>query len=408
MAGVSYPQMIAAFKTWYGQNKTRPSKSLIIDGQAAIRKASFGEMLQAGLTELGIQAALGGFEFLKGGPEGFDKFLSSLPKEVSEPAKALSKSAGDAVTSLKSTLTGPDGLIPPGGNLAAFKTTVEDGLTSVTNNFINPISDVLSGTKDALNGDITKLSGLQSLYAGDTSLSGVFGDGVTNLGIAVTGAIDKAKAWSDELTLGSGDFSLTDAFDVINSQHTKFMAQYLGIGDVPTLTSLVGTIARPDLYKDLVDAKDQLEEELLNLRKSAALKYPEIFIPDGEGGTRSEPNPEIAELGLDDLPLPEQTALIDNFDFFKEQYESALTQVDSASNAIQTQVQSDQQNILITLKAQSSLDDLGSISNTYVGITDPAQRALFESTVKPDILETTKSLAPLISKATDPIDPVIP
>ena len=51
MAGVSYPQMIAAFKTWYGQNKTQPSNSVEIDGQPAVRKSSFGEMLQAGLTD---------------------------------------------------------------------------------------------------------------------------------------------------------------------------------------------------------------------------------------------------------------------------------------------------------------------------------------------------------------------
>lgn len=402
MAGVSYPQMIAAFKTWYGQNKTRPSKSLIIDGQAAIRKSSTGEMLQAGLTELGIQAALGGFEFIKGGPEGFDKFLSTLPKEISEPAKALSKSAGEAVTSLK---TGLGELIPAGGDLAAFKTTLESGLTSVTTNFINPIGDVLGGVKDSFNGDVSKLTGLESLYAGDSSLSGLFGQGVTKLGTAVTGAIDTAKNWSDELTLGTGDFSLTDAFDMVNSEHTEFMAKYLGIGEVPTLTSLAGTLVKTDLIEDLVGAKEQQAEAQLNLRKAAALTFP--VLPD-EFGALIVPNPEIAELGLDALSLPEQTALTDNYDLFKEQYETALAQVDAASTAIKTQVQSDQQNILVTLKAQSALDDLGSISNTYVGITDPAQRALFESTIKPDILETTKSLAPLISKAIDPIDPDIP
>jgi hypothetical protein len=395
--------MIAAFKTWYGQNKTRPSNSVEIDGQPAVRKSSFGEMLQAGLTEIGIQAALGGFEFIKGGPAGLTKFLDTLPKELSEPAKALAKSAGGAVDSLK---TGLDGLIPEGGSLAAFKTTVENGLQSVTNNFVNPISDVLGGAKDALNGDISKLSGLQSLYANDPTLSGKFGAGVTKLGSAVTGAIDKAKSWSDELTLGTGDFKLTDAFDVVNSTHTKFMAEYLGIGDVPTLTSLVGTLAKPGLYKDLVDAKDQLEKELLNLRKSAALKFPVVSIPDGEG-TISVTNPEIAELGLNTLSLAEQTALIDNFDFFKEQFDAATASVETAGTAIALQVQSDQQNILVSLKAQSSLDDIGSISNTYVGITDPAQRALFESTVKPDILETTKAVAPLILKATTPVDPDI-
>ena len=407
MAGVSYPQMIAAFKTWYGQNKTRPSNSVEIDGQPAVRKSSFGEMLQAGLTQLGIQAALGGFEFIKGGPAGLTKFLDTLPKELSDPAKALAKSAGGAVDSLKSTLTGPGGLIQEGGNLAAFKTAVEGGLQSVTDNFINPISDVLSGAKDALNGDISKLSGLQSLYANDPTLSGKFGEGLAKLGTVVTGAIDKAKGWSDELTLGTGDFKLTDAFDVVNSSHTKFMAQYLGIGDVPTLTSLVGTVARPDLYKDLVDAKDQFEKELLNLRKSSALKYPTVYIDDGMGGTTPMTNPEIAELGLNTLSPADQAVLIDSFDFFKEQFDAAAASVETAGDAIASQVQSDQQNILVSLKAQNSLDDIGSISNTYVGITDPEQRALFESTVKPDILETTKAVAPLILKATTPVDPEI-
>jgi hypothetical protein len=404
MANVTYPQMIAAFKTWYGQNKTRPSNSVEIDGQPAVRKSSFGEMLQAGLTQLGIQAALGGFEFIKGGTAGLNKFLDTLPKELSEPARALAKSAGDAVNSLK---TGIDGLIPEGGNLAAFKTTVEGGLQSVTDNFINPIGDVLDGAKAALNGDISKLSGLQALYADDPSLSGQFGAGLTKLGSVVTGAIDKAKGWSNELTLGTGDFKLTDAFDIVNSSHTKFMAEYLGIGDVPTLTSLVGTLARPDLYKDLVEAKDQLEKELLNLRKSSALKYPVVNIDDGLGGTIPTTNPEIAELGLNSLSLADQAVLIDSFDFFKEQFDAAAASVETAGNAIKLQVQSDQQNILVSLKAQNSLDDIGLISNTYVGITNPEQKALFESTVKPDILETTKAVAPLILKATTPVDPNI-
>jgi hypothetical protein len=396
MANVSYPQMIAAFKTWYGQNKTRPSKSVEIDGQPAVRKSSFSEMIVAGLTQLGFQALQGGFEFLKGGTEGLNKFLDTLPKEVAEPARALATSASDAVNTIK---TGINDLIPPGGDLAEFKTTVENGLQSVTTNFINPISDTLTAVKASFTGDVAKLTELKNLYSGsDSQLSTLLQTGATNLGSAVGGAIDKAKAWSDELTLGTGDFSLTDAFEMVNNSSTELLSKVFGVIDTPSLTTIVGTLAKDNLMTDLVTANQKKEEAKENLRKAAAIKYPEITI-DLEGVPTTIPNPEIALLDIDSLSLAEKNAILANYDTYLEEFETALDDVETATESIRTQVQTDQQNIVLTMTAQNSFDNIGSVASTYNSITDPEQKALFEKTINPTVRDTAKSVAPLMEQS---------
>ncbi len=397
MANVTYPQMIAAFKTWYGQNKTRPSPTVEIDGQPAVRKASFGEMVQAGLTQLATEAAAGGFEFLKGGPEGLNKFLETLPKEIAEPAKKLAETAGEAVNSFKGTV---DGLIPEGGNLSAFKGAFEDTLKSINNNFINPLGDTFSGVRDALSGDASKLAGLQALYANDSSLSGLFGQGVTKLGTIVTGAVDGAKAWTDELTLGTGDVSLGDIFGVVNNSSTEFMAKYLGIGEVPSLTGLIGTIAKPELVDNLLQTKKKEEAAELNLRKAAALKFPTV--PD-EFGSLTLPNPEISALGLDTLPQAEKDAILANFNNYVVEFDEALSEVEAAGIALKQQVQTDQKNVLITMQASSVVDSYGSVANTLLSVTDPAQRAILESTIKPSVRDVSTSLVPVLERAQNPI-----
>jgi hypothetical protein len=398
MGNVTYPQMIKAFKTWYGQNKTRPSKSVEIDGQSAVRKSSFGEMLVTGLTQLGIQAALSGFEFIKGGTEGLNKFLDTLPKEIAEPARSLAKSAGDAVNGLKSGL---GSLIPEGGALGTFKSLLDSGLQNVGDNFINPIAGTLVTVRNAFTGDVVKLGQLQTLYQGE--LGTVFGDGVFKLGQAISGAIDTAKNWSDELTLGTGEFTLTDAFDLVNNSSNQFMSKFLGIGDVPTLSSIAGTLVKTDLIDNLIGAKDREQEAQLNLRKAAAIAFPTLFDEFGDPYT----NPEIAELKIGELSLAEQAELVSKIEQYKIEFQSAIEEVESASTAIRQQIQTDQQNILIATAAQQAVDSLGSLANTYVSITDAEQRALFERTLKPAALETTKLIAPLIEKASSPVDPVI-
>jgi hypothetical protein len=397
MAGtVNYALMIATLKKWYGENKTRPSKSVEIDGQPAVRKSSFSEMIVSGLTQLGFQAALGGFEFLKGGTEGLNKFLGTLPKELADPAKALAKSAGDAVETVK---TGINELIPPGGNLAEFKTTIENGLQSVTTNFINPINDTLTAVKASFTGDVNKLTELKNLYSGsDNQLSTLLQTGATNLGSAVSGAIDKAKAWSDELTLGTGDFSLTDAFEMVNNSSTELLSKVFGIVDAPTLTTIVGTLAKNNLMTDLVTANEKKEEAKENLRKAAAIKYPTITI-DVEGVPTTIANPEIELLGINSLSLAEKNTILGNYDTYLQEFETALNDVNTATEAIKTQVQTDQQNIVLTMAAQNSVDNIGTVASTYNSITDPEQKALFETTINPTVRDTTKLVAPLLEQS---------
>ena len=396
-AQVTYPQMIAAFKTWYGQNKTRPSSTVQIDGQNAVRKSSFGEMIAAGLTSLATFAATAGFEFVSGGTEGLNKFLDSVPKEIAEPAKALVASAGKVYDDFKA---GIDAIIPAGGDVGAFKDAISGAATSISENFINPLGDIFTGFKAALTGDATVLGDLNAIYTmQDSTLAAAFASGASALGTGISDVIDSAKAWTDEITLGS-DFTLKDAFQSVNDAPSNFMATYLGIGEVPKLTDFVGTLVKEDLINDYTGAKEKEAKAALELRQAAAIKFPTVTI-DVEGVPTSSVNPDIAvlqSLGIetDGLSPAEKAVILAAYDERITSYESALEDLNLASDAIKDQVRSDQQNVVLNQKAQASVDNIGIVASEYNSIKDPEQRAIYERTLKPSVLATTKQIAPLM------------
>lgn len=396
-AQVTYPQMIAAFKTWYGQNKTRPSSTVQIDGQNAVRKSSFGEMIAAGLTSLAVFASTAGFEFVTGGSEGLNKFLDSVPKEIAEPAKALVASAGKVYDDFKA---GIDAIIPAGGDVGAFKDAISGAATSLSENFINPLGEVFTGFKAALSGESYVLQNLSTIYTlQDNTLAAALASGAESLGTGISNIIDSAKAWTDEITLGS-DFTLKDAFQSVNDAPTNFMATYLGIGEVPKLTDFVGTLVKEDLVKDYSGAKEAEKKAALELRQAAAIKFPTVSI-DVEGVPTTVVNPDIAtlqSLGIETgtLSPAEQAEIIAAYDERITSYQSALDDLNLASNAIKEQVRSDQQNVVLNQKAQASVDNIGVVASEYNSIKDPEQRAIYERTLKPSVLATTKQIAPLM------------
>ena len=402
VAQVTYPQMIAAFKTWYGQNKTRPSSTVQVDGQDAVRKSSFGEMIASGLTSLAVFAAGASFDFIKGGPEGLNKFLDTIPKEIAEPAKALVASAGKVYDEFKAgigeLIGGPEASMSD--DLTAFRDTVSGIGTSISDNFINPLGDVFTGFKAALSGDATVLGNLNAIYTmQDNTLAAALASGASSLGTGISDIIDGAKAWTDEVTLGT-DFTLKDAFQAVNDAPTNFMATYLGIGEVPSLTDFVGTLVKEDLIADYSGAKEAEKKAALELRQAAAIKFP-TYTADVEGVPTTLVNPDIAALqalgiSTETLSPSEQAAILAEYDERISSYTTALADLGLASNAIKDQVRSDQQNVLLSQKAQSSVDNIGVVASEYNSIKDPEQRAIYERTLKPEVLATTKQIAPLM------------
>jgi hypothetical protein len=397
---ITYPEMIAAFKLWYGQNKTRPSPTVQIDGQDSVRKSSFGEMIVAGLTALATFAATAGFEFVTGGAEGLNKFLDSVPKEIAEPAKALVASAGKVYDDFKA---GIDAFLPPGSDIADFKDAIGSVGTSISENFINPLGEVFTGFRAALSGDASTLNGLVPLYTlQDNTLAAALASGASSLGTGISDIIDSAKAWTDEITLGNS-FTLKDAFQTVNDAPTNFMATYLGIGEGPALSDLVGTLVKTDLIDSYTGAKDKEKAAALELRQAAAIKFPTVTI-DVEGVPTSITNPDIAalaSLGIEtaSLSLAEKAAILLEYDERINTYTSALEDLGLTSDAIKDQVRADQQNILLSQKAQTSVDNIGAVASEYNSITDPEQRAIYERTLKPTVLATTKQIAPLMDAA---------
>ena len=390
--------MIAAFKTWYGQNKTRPSQTVQIDGQNAVRKSSFGEMIAAGLTSLATFAATAGFEFVTGGAEGLNKFLDSVPKEIAEPAKALVASAGKVYDEFKA---GIDAIIPEGGDVGALKDALEGAATSISENFINPLGEVFTGFRAALTGDANVLNQLNAVYyLQDNALASALASGAAALGTGIRDVIDSAKAWTDEITLGS-DITLKDIFQTVNDAPTNFMATYLGIGEVPSLTDLAGTLVKENLISDYTGAKEKEAKAALELRQAAAIKFPTYTLTVEGGGSTTEVNPDIAalaSLGIETTALSpaEKAVILAAYDERITSYESALEDLNLASNAIKDQVRTDQQNVLLSQKAQASVDNIGAVASDYNSITDPEQRAIYERTLKPSVLATTKQIAPLM------------
>lgn len=330
---VEYPQVILAIKQWIGQHKVGPAANAEIDGQPASRKSSGAEMLSAAFKDAIGAAVTGGIALTTGGTEGFNKYLESLPDAVKEPLKAMAGTVGKLTDSLPTSVTG------------AF--------SSFKDSFINPIGDSLSNFRESVTGNATDLHDLASStdYATNPGIGDALRSAGTYMGTTVKSAIDAAKSWSDGLTLGTGDYTLKDAISDVNSASTNLFSQ-IGITSAPSLTDVVGIVTKDHLTKNM--------ESALVKEKEARGK---------------------------DLNIPE------NYDSWVE----ARDAVYSAAADIQDEVNNNKATVNKLVQEQTVLDGVGDVANTHAGISDPEHLAVYEKTIRPDVLSSVKSFNQLKS-----------
>ena len=331
---VEYPQVIMAIKTWMGNNKTTPSPSSQIDGQDAVKKSGGMDYLKAAISE-GISMAIsGGLSFATGGTEGFGKYLDSLPPAVREPIMGLKDSFGKITDGLGST-------------------TIGQSFNSFTSTFTNPIAEAMEGFKTGLSLSSANLDSLKTFYSEDAAISSALDSASVSFGSTVRTAMDAAKSWSDSLTLGTGDYTLTNAINDTNNSASKFLEDYVGITKAPTFTDLVGIVAKQDLITNM-DAALIKEEEARAL----------------------------------DLTIPE------NF----SAWEDARDAVYASAAAIQDEVDNNQAAIASMVQQQTVLDGIGQVSNMHSQIEDPAILAVYESTLHPNVRTTALQFSGLLKQ----------
>ena len=356
---VEYPVVIAAIKEWIGKHKTMPDPGVEIGDQPAVRKASGSEMLSAAFKELGTLAVTGGFNFATGGTEGFNKFFDSLPPALKEPLGALKDTFGNLTSSI------------PGSG------TFTDALSSIKENFINPIGDSLTSFKTAVLGDSSSLTSLAQTYeTTDPSVSSWLTSASTTLGTTVKNAIDSAKSWSDNLSLGGtyvngvwepSSFTLTDAISATNNAGRDFLSKYAGITEAPTLTDLTGTLVKDNLINDL-SSKLSIER----LAREKDLSDPTINVDTGKTNL--------------------------------QEHQQAVAEVEEAALALQEEVDRNKENVARMLQQDSALDGIASVTNTLNGIQDEEAIALYKKTINPNLLNTAEKLQPLMAVTVDTPD----
>jgi len=331
---VEYPQVIMAIKTWMGNHKTTPSPSCQIDGKDAVRKSGGMDYLKAAISD-GISAAVSaGLAFTTGGTEGVGKYLDSLPPAVKEPILGLKDSFGKLTDGLGSTSIGE-----------SFK--------SFSGTFINPIAESLEGFKTGLQLSSDNLDSLKTFYSQDPTISAALDSASVSFGSTVKTAMDAAKSWSDSLTLGTGDYTLTNAFNDVNDSSSKFLENYVGITKAPALTDLVGIVAKQELIT-------RMDSALIKEEEARAL----------------------------DLTIPENFAA----------WEIARDEVFASADAIQQEVDDNQANIASMIQQQTVLDSIGQVANTHSQLTDPDQLALYESILHPNVKDTTRQFSTLLKR----------
>jgi hypothetical protein len=340
---VEYPQVIMAIKTWMGNHKTTPSPSSQIDGQDAVKKSGGMDYLRAAISD-GISVAVSaGLAFTTGGAEGAGKYLDSLPPAVKEPILGLKDSLGKLTDGLGSTSIGE-----------SFK--------SFSSTFINPISDSIDGFKAGLNLSSTELTDLKTYYSQDATISSALDSASVQFGNIVRSGFDTVKSWSDGLTLGTGDYTLTNAISDTNDASAKFLENYVGITKAPALTDLVGIIAKDHLMTDLDNA--------IVKEKEARVK---------------------------DLTVPENFAA----------WESARDEVYATHAAIQEEVANNQAAVAKLVQQQTVLDGIGQVSAAHSQIEDPEALSIYESTLHPNVLSTTKQFSGLLKNKSTPTIPEV-
>lgn len=333
---VEYPQVIMAIKTWIGQHKVTPTPTAQVDGQDAVKKSGGMDYLKAAISD-GISFAVSaGLSFTTGGTEGLGKYIDSLPPAVKEPILGLKDSF--------SKLTDGFGT-----------SSIGSAFNSFTSSFTNPISETLLEFKAGLQISSDNLADLKTFYAEDPAIVSALDSAAVQFGSSIRTAMDYAKSWSDGLTLGTGDYTLTNAISDVNNSSAKFLEDYVGITKAPDLTDLVGIIAKEELITRM-DSSIKLEEDA---RKA-------------------------------DLTIPE------NF----EAWEAARDEVYAAAQAIRDEVDNNKAAVAGLVQQQTVLDSIGQVANTHSQIDDPFQLALYESTLHPDVRETTRQFSNLLKPST--------
>jgi hypothetical protein len=348
---VEYPQVIMAIKQWIGQHQIKPDPSVEVSGSPVARKASGSEMLSMAFKELATTAATAGIALGTGGTEGFNKYFDSLPKELKEPVSALKDTFGNLTNSL------------PAG--------VSEALTSFKQTFINPIGDTLSSFKDAVTGNVTDLTATSATYldnaGAETTISSALKSAANDMGTTIKSAIDKAKSWSDNLSLGgttdatgkfvTSNFTLSDAISSANNAGKDFLSTYVGITQAPSLTDMVGTLT-----------KDHLTANFSN----ALVK---------EKTAREQ-----------DLTVPANFAA----------WQTAHEEVVAAADAINSEVDVNQQNVARMLQQDTVLDGIANVTSSLNDIKDPDAKALYAKTMDPNLLATAQAISPLLNASQSP------
>jgi hypothetical protein len=359
---VEYPQVILAIKTWIGQHKVTPSSSMEVDGQPAIKKAGFGDMLSMALGEIISFAAEAGLNFAVGDAAGLDKLVNNLPEGFREPLKSVVGSIGEMKNSALNSIGIP------------------------SDAFTNPLADTISSFKSGLTLGTENLNAIRAnldLSTGGTGFSDFVNNAAESMGGYMKTAMDSMKSWTDTLSLGTGDnpFRLTDAFSAVNSSSTKAL-ELIGITKAPTLSELCGTLVNDEITKNFQTA---FTKEL-----SARLEMQSLLpAAPGEGA----PPPELSY---------EAKAAF-------EKWKTAFGELEVAAVAIQTQVDSDQANVAALSKQDAAMDALMTASSTYANLEDPAQKALYESTLGAKVKGAAIALAPLtVVSAGSFTDPNVP
>jgi hypothetical protein len=368
---IEYPVMIAAIKEWVGKHKVAPSQSIEIDGQPAIKKAGFADMLAMALGDAINLAVSGGMSFLTGGGAGFAEFKSSLPEALQQTISTVT----DGIKSLGTMI----GDANPGGDAAA---------TDLSSAFVNPISEAIDNFKFGLNASTETLQNMNEYAADNPFIQADLASSAFQLGETVKNTLDGFKGWVDSLAIGTGDgaFKLTDAFDYVNNKNNGILAT-IGIVNAPTLTDLVGTYVIKDTLID-----DYLAKYTDQVTKLEAFKNLMPTVPIDVVKVRDEATGQMVDKNIWPPLSPDCQAA---YGEWKTSFDALL----SSAATIQTQVDSDKANVAALTAQNRALDAVGTLSTQYSAITDPAQRALYEETLHPRVRDTVQKLDSVMTAA---------
>lgn len=402
---VEYPQVMMAIKDWVGKNKTGPASSVETEGQPAIKKRSFAELIAAGFADLVSLAISGGLALGTGGSEGFNKFFDGLSPALKEPLSALKETFNGLTTT-----SGGDSIIP---------SSFQSAWTGFKDVFVNPVATTFSEFSDGLSVTSNELAVLNSTLASDQpELASAFSSNASRLGLGLKETWLDIKSYSDGFTLGTSDFTLTDAFSAANDSSTKFLETYVGITKAPSVGDLAGTLVETELHDNMaaaISVEQVKRQELLDkvtvlnaTTVGATTGTPWIQLSDDwtiVPATTSTPlyvDPDTGSETWTVVPATTSSPFLASYWTPKPadatqtpEYVAWLASVDAieaATTASHARMIADQNNAKVYIRDQQVLDSIGNVSSTMTTLQDPVQQALYASTVKPDVLDTAVKL----------------